>query len=289
MDWIAILDAGLVGAIAGGLAGLLGTLLGLLLPEKLRKPLKGAVVGIGIVCAIVATQLLDFSILSNNSSSGGLFGPGLTEEQFDNVLGRSKEPGAEMLRIVRQKDPAFYARVRDRIIALSRSGKSGDQLVNEVRATIAAEVAVRTPRLSDAELDQVLDILAFQFAHYKNVAPRVCVDLLLQRPAGDIRKYTTDEMMETEVKLYGIVFSSQLEGGPTLSTEELSAALEPVYAGIQENHGPDALEIMAGTVTSVEDHKTCSIFLAFFDGIRAMPMPRRVHVWRTLSQMGAAG
>lgn len=284
MDWNAIAIAGLLGAIGGVLGALLGRLIGLMLPEKARRIAFGVSVAIGVAVSVIAKPLLFPEVFS-----GGWYSRNVTAEQFDKEVERSSDPLDEILRIVRDNDPEFYAAVRDKAIALTRAGHPKEQIINLVRAQFTDQVAVRMPKLNDEELAQVLDIVVFQFTHYSNVAPKVCVNLMLNRPAGDIRQYMSDDMIQKEIKLNRIVFSSKLEGGATLTEEEVEALLKPIRASIIDLHGGEGSRVLMGSVSELDDRKICSVYLSFFNGIRDVPMPRRAQLWRTLAKAKGGG
>lgn len=279
MDWNAIAMAALMGAIGGGLGAVLGGLVGSLLPDKA----KNIAIVVGVVVGIAASRVAGPALFPEMSSGGG-YSRNMTAEQFDKEIELSTDPMNEILRIIRDNDAELYETIRDKAIALSRTGKPREQIINEMRAQFTQHLGARMSKLNDEELAQVLDIVGVQFTHYSSVAPKVCVNLMLNRPVGDIRRYMSEEIVQSEIRLNRIVFSSKLEGGATLTAEEVEALLKPIRASIVDLHGEEGSRVLAGTIRGMDDRKVCSVYLSFFNAIRDLPMPRRARLWRTLVQ-----
>lgn len=280
MDLGIILWAATFGAIGGVAGGLISSFL----PEKIRTFSIPALV----VVAVIISRLVSPAQVSDTTGQAwvvDLYGASDSAQSFDDMITHLESPEGDIIRMVREHEPEYYATLEEQAATHSESGTANSEIIDITRTNIAEFLSTKTPELSDEELAIYTRLAREQFQSLIEDHEDYCMSAARGQDLGIIDLDTLPvRYAEIEVEATRLVLESELPGGETLSREEWGPYVSEAAGNTISEFG----ELGQQVFQSLSDPDMqppeggCAVWVYNLMQIEAVEMPLRAHIWRTL-------
>lgn len=189
---------------------------------------------------------------------------------------------------IRKNEPEAYAQLQTILRSGMASGKSPDELANEVRVVVGGIYGRKVPAARDDLVIAAATLVADQTRHLQS-DPQTCVNLIFGR-AGSLTQKLPPEMQKREFALLEEVVSAPSLEQPKVATQdELVEAMGPLLRQMASESGSSEQRVTEALSGKGEPAFVCKTFSRLMQGLTSGPAEESAAALRGLYKAGQTG
>jgi hypothetical protein len=184
-------------------------------------------------------------------------------------------------RIIREKYPEEYARVRGAVEKGVRSGNRAG-LRSEVRAIVLPLIETKFQTASSANLEALAKLVRDQARLVGEKRPDLCDDLLLGKDIG-IETIVSRDIMTREMELYAALLEGpDAQDTTKLTQTELERMVAPMFSSLSNELDVPITELVEALEQRGPQDRQCTVPAELYDEILRAPPAKRDAILRTV-------
>jgi len=248
-------------------------------PSSLSTKRRIAIAAIGLVAMVVVGVLAK---LATDKVLGGLFATKVDRAQVEQQL--LGNPKMKWLQILQEKQPQSYAQFMDALLTRLEKREPLDDSINYLRKSFVEPIfSANAPYLDDEAMVRYVSLIADQMEAFAQKNPALCVRLLHGRPVGDVRPYLTEALQVQELKLLeDALMADKTKQRRWYTQADQMKVMQGIVGRLSQQHGDRVQLINPATPTDGRERDACTIGIALFREIGALPTPNSAALMRSL-------
>jgi GYF domain 2 len=252
-------------------------------PSALSSKRRIVIAAIGLVAMVVVGVLVK---LATDKVLGGLFATNVDRAAIERQL--LAGPKMRWLQILQEKQPQSYAQFMDALLVRLEKREPLEDSINYLRKSFVEPIfSANAPYLDDEAMLRYISLIADQMDAFAQKNPALCVRLLHGRPVGDVRPYLPESLQAQELRLLeDALLADKTKQRRWYTQAEQMKLMQGIVARLSQQHGDRVQLINPATPAEGRERDACTIGIALFREIAALPAPNSAALMRSL--LGAA-
>lgn len=233
----------------------------------------GVVIYAGVVPAIRTISELGLTQLQQPAQP-------TSDQQHDAIRQALLSEADGFFQLLAQKDAHAFEELVAHVAA--EAGADADMISVARQYLMKSIIEPRSRYLSDDDKVASMTLTRDMSAHLAGSNPQMCIAVALGRPAGDIRSFLTPDLSAREQALMLKMLDTterEIELLPAASLQELN---KKVAVKLYEAHADQIALLDLGNVPTGQEAAACQMFVAYLDGVLALPREESVALIRAM-------
>lgn len=194
------------------------------------------------------------------------------------------DPKTKWLRTLQEKQPKSYSEFMDALVERLRKREPMEDSINHLRKSFVEPIfAANAPHLDDEAMLRYISLVGDQMQAFAQKNPALCVRLLHGQDLGDVRPYLTETLQAQELKLLeDALLADKTKPRRFYTQAEQMQVMQGVMIKLAKQHGNLVELINPATPTGGRERDACTIGIALFREIGALPAPSSAALMRSL-------
>ncbi|EJH4504492.1 hypothetical protein NDZ79_003098 [Cronobacter sakazakii] len=267
MNWNHVMLSALVGIVLAVVASAL---------YKKGKVNKLAAVAIFVV-GIVLWNIADIAWLRSANTS--------PEQGFDEVFNSML-----LYKLIKEKDPAFYARLRGQALEMAKQGKTQQDIIDAMQANMAELEMQRIQFAPDEDVIAYMRVNMEQTREMQQHSDDACFRFLMPQVKGGVNpvqmlsKEVIAKRMDVETKLLSASYSQNAHKVTPQEQKMAEETLAPIGQSLAAKYG-DTIEVFTDPQKGVgQEKQVCNMVQDLWHDVLALPSEKAGPVIRISMQ-----
>jgi hypothetical protein len=193
-------------------------------------------------------------------------------------------PKMRWLRILQEKQPKTYAEFMDALVARRQKREPMEDSINFLRKSFVEPIfSANAPHLDDEATIRYISLVADQMQAFAQTNPALCARLLHGKDLGNVRPYLPEALQAQELKLLeDALLVDKTKPRRFYTQAEQMQVMQGVMIKLAKQHRNLVELINPATPVSGRERDTCTIGIALFREIAALPGPNSAALMRSL-------
>ncbi|CNJ30583.1 MULTISPECIES: hypothetical protein [Yersinia] len=254
MNWMEVLVSGGIAAVLGGITASLRN------RKKLGK--------IGAVLWVIIPIIIGNVIYYQYNNPNGFRNNDRTQ------IEQSLE-SFPVFQTLKQQEPALYTQLIDNFIKSSNAGHSEQQLIDEMKQSVAELTVQRIQRASDENVIDYMKIILEELRYYQanHRSEKLCFKALYPQVSGGVNttKILPKELQERDLDSVNRLFQASTGELITPQNQEYESKLDNIVQQMQQQYGDDLQMFTNLTSPNVDREKVCDMAIDMYSEILKLP------------------
>jgi hypothetical protein len=227
---------------------------------------------VGVLAKLAADRVFD----------SGLFRPAVDRAAVEKQL--LADPKMKWLQILQEKQPKSYGEFMDALMLRLERREPREDSINYLRKSFVEPIfSANAPHLDDEAVTRYTTLIADQMQAFAQKNPVLCVRLLRGQPLGDVRQYLPEALQAREMKiLEEALLVDKTKPRRWHTQADQMKLMQTIVTKLAEQHGDLVQLINPATPADGRERDACTIGIALFREIAALPGPNSAALMRSL-------
>ncbi|CFR13712.1 topoisomerase IV subunit A subunit [Yersinia frederiksenii] len=176
---------------------------------------------------------------------------------------------------LKQQEPALYTQLIDNFIKSKNAGHSEQQLIDEMKQSVAELTVQRIQRASDENVIDYMKIILEELRYYQanNRSEKLCFKALFPQVSGGVNttKVLPRELLDRDLDSVNRLFESSTGEVIKPKNQEYESKLNIVIEQMQQQYGDDLHMFSNPASADVDREKICDMAIDMYSEILKLP------------------
>ncbi|QXI23534.1 hypothetical protein HU724_004470 [Pseudomonas iranensis] len=175
---------------------------------------------------------------------------------------------------IKQYDPTTYNNILSQLDLATKEGKSQDEAVALVHASIVALIQKRIPYASDEAVATYMKVMVQELKELQRAGNKLCYGFLFpqRREAFDMSKYISTSTSQADQKALVEVIKSSSVAPQSIPTErDVLPLLQPILIELIGKYGDIVSILENAEALGVDKAKVCDMTIVLYDRVLQLP------------------
>ncbi|MDA5494964.1 DNA gyrase [Yersinia intermedia] len=250
MNWTEVMVSAGVGVVLFGITTIL----------RNRNKLNKISAILLVIIPIVVGNIIYYQYINPNGLRNG--DRARIEDSFENV---------PVLQTIKQQDPVLYTQLINNFVNSIKSGHSEQQLIDEMKQTIAELTVKRIQRAPDENVITYMQVILEELRYYQehNRSEMLCFKALFPQVSGGVNstKVLPTELLMRDLEAINLLFKASTGEFVKPTDQEHESKLKAIVQRMEQQYGNDLQMFVNPAAPDADREKICDMSIDMYTQI----------------------